>query len=493
MKAFKVLSAILILFLIAPVLLADDIAGYSDHILLFYPRSSTKDVEHAIDLSEAVSLTTMGNDPITFSEESTGNLSIFRIYDTLANDFSSVPTYNGYTTSNYTNNNYYSSVDYSKMFTNGYSVTLRIHTSGLFVKVDDPSVTRDFSLSCIYNEAHIGSQGNSFEICNGYKNIDLQLGVQQASACGADTMYSEFRDLGGGVYEIFVPSTPTVTTGNSSYYPLLLRLYDFCIKLEDPKPNERIEPGYYTTTITIESTTTYRNIIWKGTKTGNHIDSDYVDMQMSRTITVYGYVPGEGLESPNIHSMTISSSTDTYSMNLSDTSALYDIAKVAFHADNVIYSTDTGVVIPNTDENKAIRAGYYKIYITPNTQYIPGQTDYGSYRFALNRDPSETISYDLYLKTGSGGSAETAFKNVTSSTELPSSSIIGHAEAISNTVFCLVPRYTLFTEAFGSSQKKYTEFWDMAEVSVYLKVTDTSDNHHMGQYSSTIYFTLVSD
>ena len=484
MKAFKVLSAILILILIAPVLLAEDIAGYSDHILLFYPRSSTKDVTNAIDLSAAASLTTIGNDPITFSEESDGNLSIFRIYDTLANDYSSVPTYRGYTK----NTQGYA----SDMFTNGYSVTLRIHTSGLFVKVDDPSVTRDFSLSCIYNEAHIGSGGNSFEICDGYKNITLPIGSRYASACGADTMYSEFRDLGGGEYEIFVPSTPTVTTGNSSYYPLLLRLYDFCIKLEDPKTNERIEPGYYTTTITIESTTTYRNIIWKGTKTGNHIDSDYVDMQMSRTITVYGYVPGEGLESPNIHSMTISSSTDTYSMNLSDTDALYDIAKVAFHADNVIYSTDTGVVIPNTDENKAIRAEYFKIYITPNTQYAPGQADYGSYRFALNRDPSETISYDLYLKTGSSGSAETAFKNVTSSTELPSTSIIGYAEAVSNTVFCLVPRYTLFTEIYGA-QKKYSEFWDLAEVGIYLKVTDTSDNHHMGQYSSTIYFTLVSN
>ena len=483
MKACRHFAVILILLLIAPVLLADDIAGYSDHILLFYPRNSTKNIEDAIDLSSAATLSSIGNDPITFSETSDGNLSIFRIYDTLANDYSGVPNYNGYA--------YNSSGYNSSMFTNGYSVTLRIHTSGLFVKVDDSGVTRDFSLSCIYNEAHIGSSGNSFEICDGYKNKDLPLGTQFGSACGASTMYSEFRDLGGGEYEIFIPSTPTVKIGNNSYYPLLLRLYDFCIKLDDPKDNERIEPGYYTTTITIESTTTYRNIIWKGTKTGNHIDSDYVDMQMSRTITVYGYVPGEGLDSPNIHSLTVSSSDDTYSMDLSDTNALYDVAKVAFHADNVVYSTDTGVVIPNNDENKEIRAGYFKVYVTPNYQYTPGRTDYGSYVFALNRDTTETISYDLYLKTGSGGSTETAFKNTTSSTEFPSSVIIGHAEAVSGTVFCLYPRYTLFTEAYGS-QKKYTEFWDLAEVSIYLKVTD-STSHHMGQYSSTIYFTLVSD
>lgn len=481
-KRLIILILILMFLVIPPVFSATNIKGYSDHILLFYPRNTTADTSYAIDLSEAVSLTTMGDDPLTFSEDSEKNLSIFRIYDTLANDCNDVPRYVSESANSYTTTNY---------FSNGESVTLKIHTSGLFVKVDDPGVTRDFSLSCILNEAHIASDGSSFQLYTNAKNITLPLGTKYPSACGASSMYSEFKDLGGGEYELFVPSTPTVQCGTDNYYPLLLRLFDFCIKLDEVKANERIEPGYYTTTITIESETTYRNIIWKGTKTNNHIDSDYVTMQMSQTITVYGYVPGEGISPPSVHLLTVSPSTDTYSMNLSDTGTLYDVARVTFHADDLILSTDSGIK-PDSDSNREIRANYYKVYITPNSAYVPGGSGYGNYVFYRDKDPSETISYDLYLKTGTGGSTETALKNITSSTQFPTSTIIGHAEAISNNVFCLVPRYTLFTETFGGSQKAYSEFWDLTEIELYLKVTDSS-NHSIGQYTTRIYFTLVTN
>lgn len=487
------LSSILTLLFIPSLFAASYTDGSADHVLLFYPRAVTTDPEYAINISEASSLTTIGNTPLEFSTTSTNNLAIFRIYDTLANSYMSIPQYAGYRASNYG----YSA---SQMFNVDNSVTLQIHTTGIFVKVDDPGVTRDFSLSCILNEAHIAQSGNSYELCQDYTNINMQSGQQYQLVAGRSNTYAEFTDLGSGDYELFAPSTPTVAinTGNGYYYPLYLRLFDICVKLDTPKSSERVEPGYYTTTITIESTTTYSNLIWRGTKgeTGeNRIDNDVLTMKMSQTITVYGYVPGDGITEPAVHMLSVSPASDTYSMNLSNTDVLYDVAALEFHADDTLLSTTDAEIIPNTPAKKQLRENYYKVYITPNSVYVPGRTDYGGYKFTSVLDPTKTIAYDLYMKTGTGGDTETALKNAANISTFPSSVIIASVSgSTASEAYRLNPRYTVNKETYNANNNlsKYSEFWDISGAEIYLKVTDET-NHPVGQYTSTIYFTLVSN
>ncbi len=489
--------------------------GSADHVLLFYPRSSTTDTSSAIELSAADSLTTMGSNPLDFSATSTisaqnNNLAIFRIYDTLANEYMSIPSYAGYRANDYDDKVYidnYSNTRvrrYTLMFGNvANSVTLNIHTTGIFVKMDEPGITRDFSLSCIMNEAHINNSGTQYvQEGSDQTNVNMTSGQEYSLLANYTGNYAKFTNKGNGDYELYCPSTPTVAinSGSGYYYPLYQRLFDICIKLAEPKATETLKPGYYSTTITITSESTYTNLIWRGTKgvTGeNRIDNDVLTMQMSQTITVYGYISGSGISEPTIHSISINPGPDTYSMNLSDTTALYNIANVNYHASDVLLSTDTKVadILPNTPERKTERENYYKIYITPNNKYVPGTTEYGDYEFTRRLDKTEKIKYDLYMLTGAGGATETAFKDITSSTKFPSTSVIGYAVgSTTGDAFYIVPRYTLNTETYNNnSATKYSEFWDISDINLYLKVIDDSTTHTVGEYTSTIYFTLVAD
>ena len=463
------------------------VSGSSDHVLLFYPRNVTSDPEYAINLldSNNYELKTIGDDPINFSPTSTNNLAIFRLYDTLPNDYSTIKDRGDRTPYSPGNNS---------MFTNGNSATILIHTSGLFVKTDDPGVTRDFSLSCILNEASIKTDGSGYEVLSGYKNIVLNPGEKKLLSANNSQMYTQFDDLGGGDYKLFCPSSPTVSVSDGydkAYFPLYLRLFDICVKLEPPKSGERVEPGYYSTTITIESEQPYTNIIWTGTTSqgGSHIDHEDMTIKMVQTFTVYGYVEGEGFL-PAVHQMVISPASDSYSMNLANTSSVYCVAKIDFHADDTLDSDNDSSIIPNNSTRKKARENMYKVYVTPNMAYVPGQTDYGVYEFSRVLNPSEKISYELYMKTSSGDTKATA---ITSSTQFPDNMTIGHAESISDSLLCITPHYMVYTEKYSnnSNKVKYSEFWNLSDVYIYLKVTDTAQ-HTVGQYTSNIYFTLVS-
>ncbi len=470
-------------------------AGYADHVLLFYPKSPTLDPAKAIELSTNKALYTMGNTPLEFSADSTDNLSIFRIYDTLPNDYQYIPQYR---------ESYYSYDD--GFFSFGNSVTLSIHTSGIFVNLDDPGTTRDFSLNCILNEARIKSDASSFELIK--SNQDMANGTKYYTISDFD-VYSQFTDFGNGDYELFVPSTPTVSIGQTSqsadggyYFPLFLRLFDVCIKLEQPKdPSKEIKAGYYSTTITIESTSTYQNLIWRGTKGvlgKNKIDNDVYTMTMSQTVTVYGYVAGDTITQPTFHILSISPSTDTYSINLADKDTLYSVAQIEFHANSEVLSSEDPETANIIKTSPNVRKSYYKVYITPNSKYTGPSSDYGEYSFKknINDAVAKQITYDLYLKTGSGGGTDTAFKNITQSTEMPSSSTIGYAEGSSSSkVYTIVPDYTLYKEKYSNNPQhvKYSEFWDLSDVTIYLKVTGDTTGKAIGQYTSTIFFTLVTN
>ena len=496
-----ILSLLLFVFGISPVMADAPINGSTDHVLLFLPRSVTYDSSKAIDLSKAAELTSISNNPLVFNSESTKNLSIFRLYDTLDNRFKSVPTWDGYKRSDY------STYSYADMFQSNNSVTIRIHTTGVFVHTEDPGSTRDFSLSCILSEATIKQNGSGYELRSndGKVNFVMTPGTTYNLVDGVNQTW--FRSLGNGDYELYVPSTPTVSASNTGYYfPLLLRLFDICIKLIDPQPGESLEPGYYSTTITVQTTSTYTNTLWKGTKTGNTIDNEVLTMNMSETITVYGYI-GDHSEPLETHQLTVSSASDTFSMNLGNTENLYNVAKIDFHSTDTLKSNTDSDIAPNPNDSAKVlaRANYYKIYITP-TLFTSSNADYGSYLFRKVTNPSETIEYDLYMQTKNGDVQLTGTNSQTASyincepnpyvsnnySAIFPDSVVIQSVTVNGNVVCLTPKFAVNRETYqGSNITTYIESWNLSNFNLYVKSKYTSQSS--GQYTSNIYVTLVAN
>ena len=482
MKKNKATPIILILLLVSiSLVFSGTTDASSDHVLMFYPRAATYGQQNAIELStQKDHLSSNITDPLVFTASADeDNLVIFRLYDTLDDMFSKIPAYAGYTYNDYPNYVNYATND--KMFQTTNSVRIKIHTTGIFTSLENPEITRDFSLSCIMNEAHFNNSTNNYTLCK-YLNMSPSDTVYNLTD-GFSTTY--FKSLGGGDYELYVPGTPTISNSNK-YFPLYTRLFDICIVLNDD--DDSLEEGYYSTTITIESIETYTNRLWTGntiqSSNSTRIENTTATMKMMETITVYGQygqeTSTESGEFSSVYSFSVSPATDTFSMNLGDSSTYYNVAKVDF------YSISRSNTKPATTNNVK-----YKVYVSSENSY----TSSGTYQFTkkgtVKTGDDPYIEYGLYLQKSDGSYVAPA--NVTSNTTFPESTAIGSV-GVSGTLYSLVPKYTLVTDTIYQNNNKittYTETWSLSDLYLYLKVNPDNQSHTAGQYNSALYFTLV--
>lgn len=480
MKRSKVITLILVFLLLAPLFVfADAINGSSDAVLLMLPRGMTYNKNDAIELTTAKSISAndLGNAPLTFSSRinsaDSKNVGVIRFQDTLHNMYLTVPSISTnsrpYVKSNYSNSD--------EMFQTDNTVVLRIHTTGIFVNEEDPTITRDFSLSCVFTEAYIKRDGSEYTKISGYPT-KMTLNNTMTSSDTVSQTY--FRSLGGGDYELYIPATPIVsavsssggfwggTTSNNRYYPLLMRIFDICIEL--PGTDTSLPSGYYKTEITIQSVSTYKNRTFTGEKNDNTIETEVTTTSFSETITVWGYVGNVSGGANTTYSFSVSPTNNSYSINLG-TQTYYNVAQVNFYNLTGPYTSSTAPV-------ESVQKQKYKVYISPTSNYMTA----GTYVFKKTNS-NDTIPYDLYLDENG-----TLFSS--NSTNGIGGSGVGSGSIPSSTYYVL-PVYSITKDTMYGASTKYTEIWNLANVPIYLKVTEDNQSHSAGEYRSNIYFTLV--
>ena len=480
MKRPRVITLILVFLLLAPLFLfADAINGSSDAVLLMLPRGMTYNKNDAIELTTAKSLSVsdLGNSPLTFSSRinsnESKNLGVIRFQDTLHNLYrtiASIPTGNyPYRKSSYSSSG---SLDVDQMFQSNNSVILRIHTTGIFVCETDPTETRDFSLSCFVTEAYMQRDGSAYNKISNYPQ-KMTLNSTMTSADTVSQMY--FKSLGGGDYELYLPSSPIVAGSQGyRYYPLLMRLFDLCIELPDTVSG--LKEGYYKTEITIQSVTSYSNRTFSGERTYNAsenkyiIESDVITTSMAETITVWGYVGTVSGAAATTYSFSVSPTNSSFSVNLG-TQNYFNVATVNFYNLTGPYTATTAPV-------ESVQKQKYKVYISPTSDYMTN----GSYVFTKTNG-SGTIPYDLYLD-------ENGTRFSSNSTNGIGGSGVGSGSIPSSTYYIL-PTYSITKDTMNGASTKYTEVWSLSSVPIYLKVTEDNQAHSAGEYRSNVYFTLV--
>ena len=486
MKRLKYSIVFFLLVLMIPgVCFCQEIASSSECVLMFFPRNIVNNSAIGIDLEDANGLETSDfSSPLTFSSSSKDNLSLFRLHDTLMNDYQYVVSYSDF-----------SSYSSDANAATGNSTKVRILTTGLFVNEEDPTIVRDFELDVFFTRAEINSTGSAYSLKSGYP-IKMSLGTTY-SLEGSATTY--FKRTDGSNYELYVPSSPLVSfrerSGGSYFnptytyriYPRYMRLYDICVVLKDD--SEYLEPGYYTTTITIVSEE-YSNARF------TEFDESWwyhpTTMQISETITIRGYIGDE--PEGSACDLIVSAAKDTYSMDLGldayeGADKYYDIANLS------MYSFNASTSEPNSLE----RAEKYKVYISPGSSYTAnysatdGNPPYYFYKKGTEnatRTPSNTIYFDLYVNDGSFKNLNDTTNSYTTSTEF------GGAERYSPYVYCIKPYYSYVSHTYSSSSNNtYYETWKL-NTDIYLKLTEETmsfaNNHSPGEYLAYIYVTLVT-
>ena len=429
--------------------------GASEGRLVYLPRNVVNNSNVMIELSQAKQLTSITTD---FSNTSTNNLALFRLRDTLRKD---------------------SSLSQPSDSSNGVVVTISSLDGWKFVHENNPTATIDFSMNAFCTERK--RDGRNF---NNYVDT-VSLGSSNKLKYSS---FNTYFKLENNKYKTIIPFTDF---GRDwwSYYANYIRELDFCIIIPN---NVSAESGYYTTRLTITSTS-FTEYDEDGRSLGTS--------SLNYTITIRGYVgidPGTN-SSP---SFIVSSAADTYSMNLDLASQTtpYIVANVKF----------LNVAIVNSEPDNSTQKTKYTIYISPTNVYNDGGTGTTSdpieYRYKFIRIGSEsqartdenTVYYDLYLKTSANG--YTAMKSITTNTTL-STGKIGSAGVLSNSVkttFKLLPKYNseqISSAGLFGGSTEYKETWELDQ-DIYLKLTSESMaarlQHQPGIYYSNIYFTMVS-
>ena len=479
-KKSVLLFTILLLLILCSVF-ADTINGYSDAVLTLLPRSLTYNRGDAIELTHEKSLVVsdLGSTPLVFNSKINNdpakNLGIIRIQDTLYNTFQSLVTWNGYTKNDYRYVRIgYSYVDTDEMFKTDNSVVLRIHTTGIFVKEDNPNIVRDFSLSCFVTEANITQTGSEYTKITGFPKV--LSGDNLTLSDGVAKTY--FKNLGGGDYELYIPSTPLIAASTETrYYPLLLRVFDLCVNLSGEATT--LEPGYYKTEITIQSVSSFVDLAFTGERRQNDNGGYSIIVSpstrnISETITVWGYVGAVPSQESAEFNFSVSPSIDTYSMNLGELD-YYNVATVNFYNVNGPYQSDT-------EPEEATQKQKYIIYISPGPDYLQS----GTYVFTKSNGTG-TIPYDLYLDS----SGATFVTNVTVGMGGSGTGGTANGSTIPSSSYYILPNYSIVKESFYGQQTRYTETWNLSSVPIYLKVTPDNVQHTSGEYKSNLYFTVV--
>lgn len=487
--------------------------GSLDARLLYFPKNVVNNGSVMIELSQAKSLDANTTDvPTDLQNTSRDNLMLFRLRDMLlsgtANAYTTDSSYtwnnirtyrNLYTSNNYSYGEFYNYSNYYDRINNSSgriyhgttttnSTVVTITTSGVFTHENNATSTRAFSLEAFCFESVLSGAGNGK--ANYSNTTPVQLGDDDTVLSDGSTTH--FKRT-GNTYELILPSTPyyVVSTSNYLYYPEYIRSFDVAVSLEDT--NNTLEAGYYTTTITIQTTQYYEYEVI----IGNITFRKEATVPLTETITLRGYVGEVPGTTTGIYTFTVSSATDTYSMDLglatqSDNDA-YEIAKVSFHQIDIITS-ELSTNQQNSHKTK------FTLYVSPTSDY----TAAGTYQFIKMNSENQvrsnvnTIYYDLYLKTNSGLKQIGSISSNATFTE-EGTVLASAGKGSQNTTYKLVPKYDYFWIGEGSSSvggisTEYREKWDL-EVPIYLKITSTSLGkvHDAGMYYSYIYFTLVAN
>ena len=426
--------------------------GAAEGKLIYLPRNIVNNTGVMIELSQAKELSTVAAD---YSNTSSDNLALFRLRDTLRKDNShSQPA-------------------------NNVVLTISSQDNWQFIHEDNPTSKIGFQMNAFCTERK--RDGRNF---NNYVSTKK---LEETTKLGYSNFEPNFKKE-GDVYTCLIPFTD-FGRDILSYYANYIREYDFCIVI----PNDvTAESGYYTTTLTVTSTTV-KEYDEDGNSTGT--------TSLSETITIRGYVgldPGTG---SGDYSFFVSSTADTYSMDLdiSSQSTPYWVANVQF------LNVDVKSSKPDADTEKT----RYTIYISPSPTYSVGgtgaDTDLTEYRYKFikmgtesqARNDTNTIYYDLYLKTSANG--YTALKSCTANTTYATGTI-GSAGVLSNSVkttFKLLPKFEseqISKSGLLGGNNEYKVTWTLDQ-DIYLKLTQASLNaqlqHQPGIYYSNIYFTMV--
>ncbi|MCQ2412511.1 MAG: hypothetical protein MJ057_06095 [Sphaerochaetaceae bacterium] len=426
-------------------------AGGANEARLYYlPRNVANNRSVMIELTEQKALT-VGNITTNYSNTSTNNLAIFRLRNSLNDGDQPAP--------------------------GNIVMTISSEDGWYFVNENNPTSKRSFELNAFCVEEKNVNRDYSTTVSTQALGTNTTLTNSSATA--------SFRKV-GNTYQLSMPRT-TFSRDRLSMFSAYIREYDICVKI--PDTNTELETGYYQTTLTITTTQYYEHETKVSWGVAN-LERDGGVRTMTETITIRGYVGLDPEMDNSSYSFSVSSASDTYTMDLGITSQTtpYNVADVQFSHLELVNSDPTSS--ENTLKNK------FTIYISPTSDY----TASGEYRFIkMNsenqaRTAENTIYYDLYVNTSSGFQK---FSAITSRMTFPDGSIGSAGVGTPATTFKILPVYSSDQisqagAAGGSDQWKETWILDQ---NIYLKLTNASlqATHQSGLYYSYIYFTLVAN
>lgn len=461
-----IISIILGLLVIGSVFAAP---GYYESRLYYLPKSVESNKNVAIELTsdkKSLSTSDYNNSGINLVS-SPNNLAMFRIMENI------MPPKDEYQ-------------HLTDPVNGGITLTITSSSNWTFVHESNPTQTVSFTLDAFCVESKWTP--------NRYDFVESSPRKLTSNTTLPASGKSSTISFSGSTCTIFMPYTGVSnsagnnTQGNNVRIPEYQRDYDVCINITGTTAN--LQPGYYYTTLTYETTDYYES---PAVVSGNSVSLPGNDKpsSISGTITIWAYI-GDVVNDTSGFNLSVSPSDDTYTMDLGITSQTdpYKVADIQFYFLEIVSSQPS----ENTEKNK------FNVYISPTRDY----TAAGTYQFikmnteGQNRTDKNTIYYDLYLNTTNRGYKK--FSEIGNSTL---TGVIGSAGVLTgvSTTYKLVPKYTqtrtgqattINGHTVGALQ--YLKTWELTQ-SIYLKITNQSLQaaHSAGMYYSYLYVTLVSN
>lgn len=444
--------------------------GYYESRLYYLPKSVESNRNVAIDLTsdkKSLSTTDYNNSGINLVN-SPNNLAMFRVMENI------MPP----------KTEYYNMND---PVNGGITLTITSSSNWTFTHESNPTQTVSFTLDAFCVESKWTPNKYDF-----VASAPLKLtNSTTLSASGKSSTIS----ISGSSCEVFMPYTGvTNTAGNSQQgsnirIPEYQRDYDVCINITGS--TEGLQPGYYYTTLTYETTDYYESPAVVNNRQGTvSLPGNDDPSSIRGTITIWAYI-GDVVNDSSGYNLSVSPSDDSYTMDLGLTSQStpYKVVDIQFSFMEIVSSQPT----ENTEKNR------FKIYISPTRDY----TATGTYEFikmsteGQNRTDKNTIYYDLYLDTNRGFKKFSEIGNSTLTGKIGSAGVLSGV----STTYQLVPKYnqtqtgqstTIDGHTVGALQ--YLKTWELVQ-SIYLKIESQSlqTTHSAGMYYSYLYVTLVAN
>lgn len=425
-----------------------------EYNIIYIPRSVANNSNVMIDLSLSQTITN-SNIPTeaSFSNDSTGHLSIFRLRDSLEN----------------------------VAYNNGLQLTISSSNDWNFVNEKNSTVKRPFRVTSV---RFVGNRSS-----NGTYNYE---------ETGNVTVMNE----SGGNYILTLPLADTESGNPKNIYDI-----DICIEfISDGNDYSTIEPGYYSTELTVTTTGGEgKNGSFQIKKDG----SASIRNALNEKIKVRGYIGADPGTNFATYSFIVSDSTDTYNMDLGISEHGSDGAKVAYKVAHVsfLYSEVTTEKLSGSSNT----TDRFTISISPN----PDNNSGGQYQFILQntdhqpRTNNNTVYYDLYIRTGSEDLAAgfTAMSSTSGSSSVASGTVGSWGyKTLGQPVYLLKPKFA-DRQIMEAGSATYLLFFDVPvgtdlyentwtlEQDIWLEISSSSletyKQHIDGLYWSYLYFTLI--